>query len=232
MKPLLAWASWVPAIALLVVGGATACTDSATAPGSFSESARATLIVQTETATDDGAIPDPDGYLVYMTRSVMAETARPISGTDTLTSSGLVPGTYTVRLDGLAQQCRLTVESTDPFQSTTRLAWSETRTVSLHGVVPITVGFRVHCVVTGDVVLKTNVWGPRVGTHIRVEISDDPRTSLNVPARGTSMIPFVQIGSHRVRLRPSFVSPCSGVISRFVVEDGEPVTVTLEGRCP
>jgi len=160
----------------------------------------------TVTTSTTGATPDPDGYAV----AVDAGASQPIGNVDTVTISGVAPGSHAVALTGLAPNCSATGGAS---RNATVVAGDTAR-----------VAFAVTCptppATTGSVRVTTSTTGasPDVDGY---SVAVDNGTSQHIDPNNSTGVTFTDlpVGSHTAVL--------SGVAANCTVTGGNSKTVNV-----
>lgn len=159
------------------------------------------------TTVTTGESPDPDGY----SAALDGAPGQPIGSNETITFTGVIAGSHTVRLTGLAPNC--TVGGDNP------------RIVAV-GTDAARTSFEITCgPPTGSIVISTATAGPRPDLD-GYAAGVDGGGGQAIGSNGTLSLPNLPVGDHTVQL--------SGVAANCTVggENPRAVTVTNGGAAP
>jgi hypothetical protein len=155
--------------------------------------------------TSSGNPPDADGY----TFQLDGGAAQPIASAETLTIEGVAPGSHTVELAGLADNCSV--------------AGDNPRTVTVNAGAPTPAAFAVTCSdddpTTGTIAATTTTTGaPADPDGYTVTVDDGAPTPIG--ANATVSVPGITPGVHDVLL--------GGLADNCAVQGNNPKTVTVQ----
>ena len=159
----------------------------------------------TVTASTSGPGADADGYVVL----VDGQDRGTLTGSNPVTVSGLAPGSHTVGLSGVANNCQ--VEGENP------------RMVPISSGATASVAFTVLCSSpppgTGSIQVVVSTSGPDPDPDGYVATLDGVSPGIPVPATGSATFPDVVAGSHTVAL--------SGLASNCTVSGAGSATTSV-----
>ncbi|HET7426899.1 MAG TPA: hypothetical protein VFJ50_07645, partial [Gemmatimonadales bacterium] len=157
--------------------------------------------------TSSGNPPDADGYAFQLDGG----TAQPIGGAETVTVDGVIPGTHTVELTGLADNCSV--------------AGDNPRTVSVTAGTPTPAAFAVSCSdndpTTGTIAATTTTTGAPADPD-GYTITVDGGAPKPIGANATVSIPGIAPGAHDVLL--------GGLADNCAVQGNNPKTATVQAN--